>query len=109
MGGYHFYIRRDGLIEEGRPLTMAGAHAKGHNAHSIGICLIGGVNKKQKPEDNFTDAQWNSLEALYRMLDHEYPGARHLGHRDLPKVNKACPSFDVQTKLKEIDRVPEDR
>lgn len=38
MVGYHFVIRLDGTIEQGRPLEMIGAHCTGHNAHSIGIC-----------------------------------------------------------------------
>lgn len=42
MIGYHYVIRLDGTIEQGRPLEMTGAHCKGHNAHSIGICYIGG-------------------------------------------------------------------
>ena len=40
--GYHFVIYRDGSIHKGRPIEQAGAHTSGHNAHSIGICLIGG-------------------------------------------------------------------
>ncbi len=40
--GYHFVIRRDGTIECGRSIDKAGAHCKGHNAHSIGMCLVGG-------------------------------------------------------------------
>lgn len=51
--GYHYVVlngRRkpgtyektdDGLIEAGRPVAQMGAHVRGHNADSIGICLIG--------------------------------------------------------------------
>ena len=41
--GYHYYIRRDGTVVPTRPLGQIGAHAKGHNAHSIGICYEGGL------------------------------------------------------------------
>ena len=41
--GYHYVIQRDGTTEEGRPLEQIGAHVKGMNRNSIGICYIGGV------------------------------------------------------------------
>ena len=50
--GYHFVIRADGTIEEGRPLTKKGAHTKGRN-HYIGIVLTG--------YDMFTEKQIQSL------------------------------------------------
>ena len=51
--GYHYVIRRDGTLETGRPLNTPGAHVQGHNAHSIGICLAGGVDQAGKPEKQF--------------------------------------------------------
>jgi hypothetical protein len=44
----------DGTIEQGRELEAVGAHTKGHNAHSIGICYIGGLDKNGKPKDTRT-------------------------------------------------------
>ena len=38
--GYHFVITRDGIIQRGRPMSQFGAHCRGHNKNSIGICLI---------------------------------------------------------------------
>jgi len=94
--GYHKVIRRDGTIEDGRPITAPGAHARGFNHISIGICLIGGVESDKKtPEANYTHAQWEALEAQIRDLLIIHPEATVIGHRDLPKVNKACPSFDT--------------
>jgi hypothetical protein len=52
--GYHFVIRRDGTIEQGRALHKYGAHAYGYNKVSLGICMIGGVAANGKAEDNFT-------------------------------------------------------
>ena len=52
--GYHYVIRLDGTIEEGRPLEEMGAHATGHNAHSIGIVYVGGLDKKGKSKDTRT-------------------------------------------------------
>jgi N-acetyl-anhydromuramyl-L-alanine amidase AmpD len=108
--GYHYVIRRDGRVEEGRPEEQAGAHVEGHNRDSIGICMVGGLAEDGKtPEDNFTPAQYVSLEAVLRGLRGRYAQADILGHRDLsPDRNgdgrvtknewlKACPSFDVRT------------
>ena len=93
--GYHFVIRRDGTIETGRDQAIPGAHVKGHNATTIGVCLVGGVNDGGKPDSNFTKAQWMTLAALVGTLTGKYPGAEVKGHRDYPGVKKACPSFDV--------------
>ena len=54
--GYHFIIRRDGTFEQGRQLHEPGAHAKGYNHRSVGICMVGGVEEadKKTPQNNFT-------------------------------------------------------
>lgn len=102
MIGYHKVIRRDGRVEDGRPLTMPGAHAQGFNLLSWGICLVGGVDVAgalSKPEANFTEAQYESLSAVVGDLVIRAPQAQVKGHRDLPSPHarlKACPSFDAQ-------------
>lgn len=93
--GYHFVIRRDGTIEKGRSIETIGAHAKGHNRHSIGICLVGGVDRKGAPECNYTREQWRALDRLESGLRFTFPYADVIGHRDLPGVTKACPSFSA--------------
>lgn len=94
--GYHYVIRRDGTVETGRPKDRPGAHARGYNHLSLGICLAGGVAKDGRtPEDNFTPEQYASLETLVINLKNEFPRATVLGHRDLPNVNKGCPSFNA--------------
>lgn len=94
--GYHFVIKRDGTLEHGRPSDVVGSHVQGHNAKSIGICLVGGVAEDGKtPEDNFTHAQKDTLKYLVTELLQVYPKATVQGHRDFPGVKKACPSFDV--------------
>jgi N-acetylmuramoyl-L-alanine amidase len=98
--GYHHVIRRDGVSERGRSENVAGAHARGVNHNSIGICLVGGVDSNMKPEDNFTPHQWATLKSLVTELRDRYPGAKVIGHRDVPGVAKACPSFDVATWLR---------
>lgn len=93
--GYHRVIRLDGTIEQGRADAIPGAHVSGHNANTIGVCYIGGVDKAGKPKDTRTSAQKVALAALVRALLKKYPGAKVCGHRDFPGVKKACPSFDV--------------
>ena len=94
--GYHKIIKRDGTVEDGRALNVPGAHARGFNHRSIGICLVGGVESDlKKPEANFTHAQWDALGDLVADLVKLHPNAKVLGHRDLPKVNKDCPCFDT--------------
>ena len=39
--GYHYVIHEDGSIFQGRPLDVVGAHARGYNEHSVGICTVG--------------------------------------------------------------------
>lgn len=95
--GYHYVIRRNGAIEKGRPDDRPGAHARGFNHLSLGICLVGGVAKDGKtPENNFTSDQFHALRRLLIGLNATFPEARILGHRDLPNVYKGCPSFDVE-------------
>ncbi|WP_087502356.1 N-acetylmuramoyl-L-alanine amidase [Pseudomonas sp. SID14000] len=96
--GYHLIIRRDGSVEHGRELGVVGAHVQGHNATSVGVCLVGGVDEKLQPAANFTPAQWDTLNATLRGLQQAYPGARIVGHNELDS-GKACPSFNVQDYL----------
>jgi N-acetylmuramoyl-L-alanine amidase len=94
--GYHFVICLDGSIEPGRPVEEAGAHVEGHNAHSIGICYIGGVDARNQPADTLNPRQADSLDHLLHALRSKYgPQTQIMGHRDFPNVHKACPSFDV--------------
>ena len=44
---YHYFIRKDGEIYQGRPLWAAGAHTKGYNYESIGVCFEGDFNKEE--------------------------------------------------------------
>lgn len=99
--GYHFVIKRDGTVQEGRPLDRQGAHAERFNHLSVGVCMIGGVTEKDVnvAEDNFTPEQFASLKKVLADLRTKFPHAEVLGHRDLPNVKKACPSFDVRAEI----------
>jgi N-acetylmuramoyl-L-alanine amidase len=96
--GYHYIIRRNGWIEKGRDDAISGAHVAGHNSHTLGICLVGGIDDDGHPEPNFTEEQFKSLNDLLNELLIKYDLMEDsiLGHRDFPGVGKACPSFDVR-------------
>ena len=98
--GYHYVVDLDGTIEPGRPIEKAGAHCTGHNADSIGVCYIGGCDKKMQPKDTRTDAQKASLLLLLKYLVAKYPGVTIYGHRDF--ANKSCPSFDAKKEYEEL-------
>lgn len=99
--GYHWLIRLDGTIEQGRSEAIAGAHVEGWNATTIGVVYVGGVDAVNfKPKDTRTKEQKAALRSLIAKLRRQYPGAEVLGHRDFPKVNKACPSFDARKEYK---------
>ena len=114
--GYHYVVDLDGQVFTGRGLNEVGAHAKDHNAASIGICLVGGAER----EAQFTPAQWKALKNLVLTLRMQtgvplQPPRRNgnqvvggvCGHRDLsPDLNgngraepgewlKTCPGFEV--------------
>jgi N-acetylmuramoyl-L-alanine amidase len=104
LTGYHFVIRRSGLVELGRDLQAIGAHALGYNARSVGICMVGGARKikpGETPEwddlisdNNFTTPQFDTLARLVTSLMDIWPSALVGGHRSFD-TNKGCPAFDV--------------
>ena len=95
--GYHFFIDRSGTIPAGRPLEPQGAHCKGQNARSIGICYEGGLNKEGKPYDTRTILQRIAMKELVAQLQERFTEATVHGHREF--ANKACPCFDVQAEF----------
>lgn len=96
--GYHYIIDRDGKVVEGRPIERAGAHTKGHNKNSIGVCLIGGHGSAKTDDfmDNFTAVQNLELVVLLKKLRSAHQIIKVSGHNEY--ANKACPGFDVQKK-----------
>jgi N-acetyl-anhydromuramyl-L-alanine amidase AmpD len=106
--GYHEIIRLDGTVEFGREVGAIGAHAYGYNRRSLGIALVGGLNRMGTPANTYTELQ---LRALKDRLEHHlgnYPAAEVVGHRDLsPDIDgdgvierwewlKECPCMDVR-------------
>ena len=92
--GYHYIIYLNGRIKNGRPVSECGAHCKGYNKNSIGICYIGGTDKNGKPKDTRTPEQKEALRLLIEILKKEYPNATVHGHYEF--AAKSCPVFCVE-------------
>ena len=97
----------DGSVHNGRPVEQIGAHCSGHNAHSIGVCYVGGCDATKRlpdgqlaPKDTRTPIQKTALRQLLKTLKARYPNARIYGHRHF--APKACPSFDATAEYKDI-------
>lgn len=111
--GYHYIIldgnhskRKDGDIDLGRPEYMIGAHTRGLNHRSIGICLVGHGDISQP-----SPAQMKTLNELVTKLMQKYgiPKVNVIGHRDVNSLidrglideryftSKTCPGrlFDL--------------
>lgn len=99
--GYHFYIEVDGAIKKGRNIEKMGAHTKGQNRNSIGVCYAGGVESDGKtPKDTRNESQKDSLRAVLRTLKAMYPHATIHSHNEF--AAKACPSFDAADEYKDL-------
>ena len=107
--GYHFVILNghrapfgeynpadDGFIELGRPWWRQGAHTKGENYDSLGVCLVGNPKFIGAPEMWFTKRQLQSLQKLVAQLMNEFniPSEQIYGHNEY--APKLCPGFSVK-------------
>ena len=96
--GYHYVIYIDGSVHEGRPIEKIGAHTKGQNTGSIGICYVGGVEKDGKtPKDTLNELQETAMVNLIKALREQYGDMTLHGHNEF--AAKACPSFKVYEKF----------
>ena len=100
--GYHYVIRKDGTIEQGRRPLAVGAHAYQHNKNSVGICVAGNFDLVKVPS-----VQMDSLKLLTAWLCQKYklnPMKKGVivGHRDLNDTS--CPGDNLYAKLDEIRR-----
>ena len=90
--GYHYIIRKDGSIENARPIDRVGAHTFGENIESIGIAWVGGGGGKDDRTNPQKAAMADLLQALYKVLPSKKIRIR--GHNDF--ANKECPNFNVK-------------
>ena len=99
--GYHYLIDRDGALANGRPLEHAGAHVKGRNATTIGICLLGGFGSAETDQfsEHFTAEQKKTLLKLIEELRERFGDIPVSGHNQY--AAKACPGFNVPDFMKD--------
>ena len=97
--GYHFVIRKDGSIEQGRPENTIGAHAYGFNSDTIGINVAGNFEIGEP-----TESQKDSLAMLIAYLADKYGLTINedtvCGHRDL--MATACPGENLYNLLGDV-------
>jgi len=99
--GYHYIVHLDGSISYGRNIDKIGAHSRGQNKMSIGVCYIGGLDECLDPKDTRTPQQKESLLILLKTLKKLHSKAVIYGHRDFSE--KACPSFNAFDEYKFIE------
>lgn len=99
--GYHYVIlngkldaesefdaQYDGHPESGRHDNVQGAHCKGENGDSIGICLIG-------MPFSYTNNQYKTLAGLIKRLQSKYMGANIFFHSEYNKDKPQCPGISA--------------
>ena len=102
--GYHYIIKRGGLVEVGRPEAFQGAHAPAVNSKSIGICLVGGMSEDGDAENNFTIEQFLSLKDLIKRLLMTNSNIQEIvGHYDIQDNKPNCPGFNLKEWLHKED------
>lgn len=87
--GYHYYIRKDGTVYQGRPIQYVGSHCKGNNSCSIGVCLEGNF-LKEKPTDEQLKAAKELYKHIKKMFNKVY---KAINHRDVYPTK--CPVYDI--------------
>ena len=91
--GYHFYVRRDGTVYRGRPITKTGAHTEGYNIVSVGVCFEGNYEADIMPE-----AQVKAGQEIVSWLTELYPNAKVCYHKDFAATS--CPGKNFPDKIK---------
>lgn len=94
--GYHYMIDPTGRVHALLPEDRISNGVAGWNTRLINLSYIGGVDQLNRPIDNRTPPQRQSMLNLLRELKRRYPHAIIQGHRDFPNVKKDCPSFDAK-------------
>ena len=90
--GYHYFIKKDGTIQDGRPLSQVGAHTAGHNTGSVGVCFHG--------LNDFTKPQMKAIHKVITLIEDKVGKPLQLAsHRDFTNL-KTCPNFVLDDFLK---------
>lgn len=107
--GYHFVVRRSGVIEIGRDLLKVGAHTLGLNTKAIGICFSGHGDMAPLTEMQYHAGLELSAKLIRQFAIKGQPGYEIpvIGHREVNylvtrqlldkryKTTKTCPGQHV--------------
>jgi N-acetylmuramoyl-L-alanine amidase len=106
--GYHKVIEGDGAIKDGRPESIAGAHAKGANNESLGVCVCGNFE-----EETPMAAQVDALKQVLTQWckDHSLDESSIYGHFNVPggETATACPGKNMKAILGSIKTAVRER
>lgn len=108
----HFYIDRDGRIEQYVPLHCVAHHVRGYNPRSVGIELVNRGrwphwldSQHQAMDEPYSPAQLQALQQLLDSLGAALPGLRWIaGHEDLDR--EQVPASDDARQLVARKRDP---
>ena len=104
--GYHFYIRKSGIVTQHRRLLEVGAHCRPYNRCSIGICYEGGLDAQGHPKDTRTTEQREQMLALLIRLKRLFPNTLIRGHCEMQGATpKACPCFLPGSEYRYLDEI----
>jgi hypothetical protein len=92
--GYHWVIEEDGIIQIGRPVGRIGAHCRGHNTESVGVCVMG---NNCEPGQEWLPDQVEGLKDLIYAVALVIPEIATMGHNQLAAT--ACPGVDLKELL----------
>ena len=102
--GYHYVVRLDGTIDQILDEQYIANGVRGHNAESIHICYVGGLDRQGRPANTLTPRQHASICLLLRQLLLRYPTATLHGHREF--AAKACPCLEVREVFANLNADP---
>lgn len=97
--GYHILFHHGGGFTVMADLDRVCNGVAGHNATAIHLSYIGGIDDNNKPIDNRSPEQKHLMNVAVKALRAKIQAAKIQGHRDFPKVRKACPCFDAITEF----------
>lgn len=98
--GYHYVIRKDGLIEYGRPLDCEGAHTYHENGHTVGILVDGSFTYSYPTVEQYESLIYVAASILYNYGLEATNGQTILGHCDFTNTN--CPGDCLYSTIPDI-------
>jgi N-acetylmuramoyl-L-alanine amidase len=110
----HFYIERNGRVEQWVPLERVAHHVRGHNARSVGIELVNRGryphwldSRHQDMTEAYPEAQLSSLLQLLAWLRGRLQELRWIcGHEDLDRERVPASDDSARTVRRKLDPGP---